>query len=293
MCIRDRYKTYRNPTEFTGIGYTEYFTGYDASLLSLHRLNLLVGLAQQDEAGKSLVKDLFADYFFNQLVIKNSSDPVDKMLHIEKQIITADFLNTLLQVPAYQNQDFYKLINYLPVMDEEALDFSKIARSKVLYFKKQFDNHVSSGESGVMPDYMLAYVFKYNKTLNCIYNNMDRELNLDARSPLMHVKAQQEANPKASLTNVIGDVICSVSIPGHVSDYFTRAVEANGSIMMLKARSASIEQGIPDINMNVFLNDNSEKYYNPFTKEALKWDRDMKRIYFEYNNGEENIRITL
>lgn len=288
-----KYKAYRNPTKYTGIGYTEYFTGYDASLLSLHRLNLLSRLAEQDAADKSLVQDVFADYFFNMMVIKESSDPVNRMLYVEKQVITAELLNTLLQVPGYQNQDFYKLINYLPIMDEKVIDFSGIARSKVLYFKKVFDSHAGHEKPGALPGYLHDYLFKYNKTLNCIYDYMSKELNLDAKSPLIHIRTQQEEIPKARLTNIIGDVVCSDSIPVHIRDYYTRAVEANGSILMLKARSTSIEKGIPDINMNVFLNDNSEKYYNPFTKEALKWDREKKRIYFEYNNGQENLRVQL
>jgi len=287
------YKNYHNPIPYKGFSYTYFLKDYDASMLALHRLNLLEAMAAPKTATKSITNILFSDYFFNLMVIRNCNDPVNKMLYIKKQDITIDFINTLMRNPAYQTGAFYKLINYVPVMSEQDLDYSNIARNKMLFFKNLFNSYENTERSSILANNIFAYAFKYNKTLNCIYANLDKELNLSNLSPTDYLKAQQSGLKKARLTNVIGDTICSVSVPEYISSDFIRAIEANGRIIMLKARSKAYENGIREINVNVFLTNNSDKYYNPFTKQALNWDRDKKQIYFVYNNGKQDVRVSL
>jgi hypothetical protein len=288
----EKYKKYQNPIKNTDVSYTEYFEQHNVSLLSLHRLNLLVSLIEHNSENRALTRNIFADYFFNLLVIKNSSDPVTKMFYLEKQSIIVEFLYTVLLDPAYQNSDFYKLIEYIPILDEESLDFRKVARDKILFFKKQLDSRQAyAGKGSSAAKYILEYTFKYNKTLNCIYDSVNKELNLDNKDPVAHIKVQKVKIPKARIDNVLGDIICNVSIPEYYSEYYSKAIEVNGKILMIKALAESTEKGIRDINMHVFLNNSRDKYYNPFNAQALGWDRDARRIYFEYNNGIENIRV--
>jgi len=287
------YKKYHNPIPYKGFSYTYFLKDYDASMLALHRLNLLEAMTAPKTESKSITNILFSDYFFNLMVIRNSNDPVNKMLYIKKQDITVDFINTLMRNPAYQTAAFYKLVNYVPVMSKQDLDYSNIARNKMLFFKNLFNSYENTERSSILAKNIFAYAFKYNKTLNCIYANFDKELNLSNLSPSDYLKAQQTGLKKARLTNVIGDTICSVSVPEYISSDFIRAVEVNGRIIMLKARSKAYETGIREINVNVFLTNNSDKFYNPFTKQALHWDRDKKQIYFGYNNGRQNVRVSL
>lgn len=287
------YKDYQNPLKYTGESYTDSFKNYEASLLVLHRLNLLVGLIENNEVDKSLIKNSFTDFIFDLVVIKNSTDPANKMLFTDKLSITLDFLNTLLQDPAYQNSIIYKPIGYLPILDKAALDYSKIARSRLVYFKSQFDGYTNSVKNSSIAENVFDYTFKYNRTLNCIYNNLNRELNLDNKMALAHLKAQQAQVLKPRLTNMIGDMICGVSTPEYESNYLIKEIEVNGKILMLKARAKALEQAVPAFNMNAFLTNNADKYYNPFTREALKWDGTNNQIYFEYNNGKKNVRVSL
>lgn len=287
------YKKYQNPVKYTGKSYTGYFNGYVESLLALHRLNLLVGLIENNEENKLLIKNTFPDYLFDLMAIKNATDPVNKMLFIDKISITMDFLNTLLHDPAYQNSTILKPIELLPVLDKEMLDYSNMARARLLFYKKQFDSYTIAAKSSAVTQNVLDYSFKYNKTLNCIYANLNKELNLDNKTPLAHLEAQKTGVTKPRLVNVAGDIICNVSTPEYESTYFTREVETNGRILMLKARAKALEKGISEFNMTAFLTNNSDKYYNPFTREALKWDSTSKQVYFEYNNGKNNVRVSL
>ena len=288
------YKQYQNPIDYLEDSHTEYFKDYSGSFLALHRLSLLVSLIGHATGDQVLIKHIMSDYSFNHMIIRNSSDPEVKLLHIKKQTITAELIYSLLQDPGFQNDGMYKLVNSMPALAGEVIDHSNIARKKVKLIKTQIDQgNEQAATLRAAAAYIFDYTFKYHKTLNCIYNDAVRTYNLDGKDPLAHIRSQASTNPKPGMDNLIGNIICLASIPASDSRYYTNAVEASGKLIILKARSKMLEQGIRDININAFLTNNSTYFYNPFTGGALNWDRDARQIFFEYNDGQAMVRISL
>jgi len=287
-----RYQRYLNPVNYTSQSFTRFYSDYSGSMLSLHRLNLIYSLAGHDIDVKAIIKNISDDYLFNLVMIRNSSDPDVKYLHLQKQTINVQFLYNLLQRPEFQTKDVYNFINYLPVLAEEFLGQNLIARKDMLLVQGQLDagrQYLSNQQSPAAN--IIDYTLKYNKTLNCIYAHASADYNLDNKKISLYLKAQKPAPSKASLDNLIGDLICNASIKTGTKDVNIKSVEVNGSVMILKARSKLFEENINDINATAYLTNHSGKYKNPFTEGALQWDRDSKQIYFDYTVGKENIRV--
>jgi hypothetical protein len=287
-----RYQYYQNPVNYTNQSYTQFYSDYPESQLSLHRLNLLAILIEHGSDKKSFANNIMNDYIFNIRMIRNSSDPHVKLLHIEKQTVIVQFLYNLLQNPEFQNSDVYNLINTLPALIKIVIDQKLIAQKNIQLLKNQLDlANQSLANKQSSASKIIDYTFKYNKTLNCIYDQAAREYNLDNKDISAHIKRQMIGTSKSSLGNVIGNIICKASLANTTSDIYIKATEANGSIMLLKARSKLYEDAVSDVNIAAYLTNHSREYYNPFTGGALKWDRDTKQIYFEFNTGKENIEV--
>lgn len=287
------YGNYKNPVNYTDRSYTEFYSDYTESLLSLQRLYLLDSLIKHRANVKALIKDISDDYMYNIRMIRTSTDPHVKLLHIKKEIIIAQFLYNLLQHPEFQHDQIYHFISQLPFLVKEVTDQKLIAQKNILLVKHQLDlanQTLTSSQSN--PAKIIDYTFKYNKTLNCIYAHATAEYNLDDREISLHLKRQKTDTSKASLDNVIGNIICNANISSGENDIYVRAVEANGGLMILKARSKLYEDKINDLNVAAYLTNRSGDYFNPFTGAALQWDRDAKQIYFEYNDGIHNVKIS-
>lgn len=287
------FQYYRNPVNYTDRSYTDFYSDYSESFLSLERLNLLASLIGHGADLRPTIKNISDDYFFNLRMIRSSSDPNVKLLYIEKQSVIVQFLYNLLQNPAFQNGAIYNYINNLPTLIKTVIDQKRIARKNILLLKNQLDlaaQHLSANQSPTAK--IIEYTYKYNKTLNCIYSHAERAYNLDNQEISDYIKRQKSVILKADLDNMIGNVICEAGIPHVKSDIYIKAVETNGRIMILKGRSKLYEDKINEVNIGSFLTNHSDKYYNPFTGEALKWDRDANQIYFKYNTGKENVKVS-
>lgn len=294
MAMSRHYKAYANPLNYVDDSVAAYFQQYAQSFLSLHRLFLAQSLLNHTDDQAALLRDINVDYNFNLMVIRSSSDPQVKLMHINKQVITIEFLNTLLQRPAYQNSGMYQQITRLPNLAKLVIDHGNVARHKILLLRQQLDlGQAAAKNMQGASAFIIHYAFKYNQTLNCIYRDAVRKYNLNVMDPASHIRAQEKARPKPGLDNVIGNVICNASLPQGDSAYYTQAVEANGRMMILKARSRILEEGISDVNINAFLTNNAARFFNPFSAAALKWDREAHRIFFEYNNGQEPVRVVM
>jgi len=286
-------KQYQNRIDYTDLSYTTFYSNYSGSFLSLQRLNLLVSLIDPGTTFDSLARKIRANYYFNLNVIKQSNDPNVKLLHIDKQDVIVQFLYNLLNNPKFQTDKIYKLINHLPGLPKSAMDQKLIAKNKLQLIKEQLiqaNSHLS-GMQSVTADF-IRYTYKYNKTLNCIFDRATRVYNLDNQEISEHISRQNTKPTKASLNNVIGNQICKANIPDSKVDLYIKAVETNGRLMILKARSNMYEEKINIFNIATYLNNHSAKYFNPFSGKPLSWDRDMHEIYFEYNDGKQNVRVS-
>jgi hypothetical protein len=233
------------------------------------------------------------EYFYNINIIRSSNDPNVKLVNIEKQTIIVQFLYNLLHDTKFQNKNIYTFIDKMPVLSKVVMSQNPIARKNINLVKSQIDTAMRSLANKQSPSArIIDYAFKYNKTMNCIYEHAKREYNLDDQKISVHIDRQRLGISKSSLGNVIGNIICKASIPGGRRDNYIKAIETNGRIMILKARSKLFEEGINDVNIGAYLTNHSGKYYNPFTAGALKWDREARHIYFEYNNGRENVKVS-
>lgn len=282
---------YQNPINYTDLNYTNFYSDYAGSFLSLLRLNLLEALIDHATDPGFLVKTISTNYFFNLIMIRNSKDPNVKLLYIEKQAVIAQFLYNLLNNPKFQNQNIYDLIDHLPILVKVVVDQKLIAKNKLQLLGNELAqaNKKLSRAQSVTADF-IKYTYKYNKTLNCIFGRAQNKYNLNDQDISDYIR-QNAASTKASLNNVIGNIICKTSMPDNGDDIFIKSVETNGKIMILKARNKIFENKVNIVNVGSFLNNHSGKYYNPFSGRALKWNRDTHEIYFEYNNGKRTVKV--
>lgn len=288
-----QYQHYINPINYTSSSFTGFYNDFAESFLSLQRLDLAELLIQHGSDINDLVKSISGVYSFNLRMIRTSSDSNVKLLFIKNQIVVVQFLYNLLQSPEYQNETLYGFINNMPLLIKTVVGQKPIAQKNILLLKQQLDTAIKSLAGKESPIKQITdYTFKYNKTMNCIFDEATRKYNLDNLDVSAYIKRQKTVLPKAEIDNAIGNIICRASTPVVVSDPYIKAIETNGRIMMLKARSKLFEEKINEVNYDAYLTNHGDKYFNPFTERALKWDSSAKQIYFQYNNGKENVKVS-
>ncbi len=288
------FRKYANPLQYNGISYTRFYQDYRQSHLSLHRLYLLMILLAYEAKPDQLITEIGKDLQLNQLVIGQSNDPEVKALFIEKQSITVEFAHVLLKNDAYNNKSMHQMITRLPVPNFNAINMQHIAHTELDYIDRQLKTiRLLATGSQLINENVIDYVFKPNRTLNCIYTDLAKVLNLQGKSLQDYLASQGRVMRKASLINIVGDAICINYAQKHVGIDTARLIELKGKVIILRARSAARKSDIPDLNMTAFLNNNQLKYANPVTGEALKWDRETRRIYFEYTVDNQKTRVAL
>lgn len=287
------YKYYQSPVNYTGRSYTDFYSDYSGSFLSLLRLNLLTSLIEYGSDMHSFIKNMHDEYYTNLRTIQYSDDPDVKNLYLDKQKVIVQFIYYVLQNPKFQNNDIYRFIDHIPVLGKSVISQKFIAQKNIQHVKNQLDQankNLSKIRSATTK--IIDYTYKYNQTLNCVFEHATNEYNLDNQGIEEYIKRQTPDTSKARVDNVIGNIICKSSLPEKGTDIYIKAVEINGSIMILKARSKLFENKINIINFGAFLTNHSRTYYNPFTAGPLKWDRDANQIYFKYNNGNKIVKVS-
>jgi hypothetical protein len=288
------FRKYANPLPYNGISHTHFYQDYQPSHLALHRLYLLMILLAYEAKPDQLVTEIGKDMQLNQLVIRQSNDPLVKSLFIEKQSITVELAHVLLKKDTFNSKSMHNLIAKLPVPDFDAINTRYIAHTELGYMDRQLKTIRSFAvRSELINENVIDYVFKPNRTLNCIYADLAKVLNLQGKSLQDYLASQGRVMRKASLINIVGDAICISYAQKHVGIDTEKLIELKGKLIILRARSAARKSGIPDLNMTAFLNNNQGKYANPVTGEALKWDRETRRIYFEFTVDNKKTRVAL
>jgi len=288
------FRKYANPLKYNGISHTRFYQDYQQSHLSLHRLYLLTILLAYETNPDQLITEIGKDLQLNQLVIRQSNDPAVKSLFIEKQTITVEFVHVLLKKETFNRKSMHDMIARMPAPDFIAINMKNIAHKEIIYIDRQLKKiHSFSTDSQLVNEHVIDYVFKQNRTLNCIYADLAKVLNLRGKSLQEYLASQGMVVRKASLINIVGDAICISYTQNLVGIDTAKLIELKGRVIILKARNAARINGIPDLNMAAFLNNNQNKYSNPVTGEALKWDRDSGRIYFEFTVNNKKTRVAL
>jgi hypothetical protein len=162
--------------------------------------------------------------------------------------------------------------------------FHRAINTIQVFFLKNDPNYVIAN---LVNDLKFKMEFKYNRVVNSNYIQLKKDLDLSQLSA--HEFYQRTKNFKEYDFNIPfyeryfnsrGFVMMGTTHSiclGYLSPYHN----LNGYINMLKLKMMIKQKNISATEIPEFLEAQSDSLFNPYTEEAIKWDAENSKLYFE------------